>query len=1205
MFDAYLLLVSLPKTADWKGNAIGGGSTLNKFQMPKGQPPPPKRISANLNNTPTKAATNQVVHVPSKLPPPRAPMTTPPPAFATSPMATGKAGPSTPSYVYQNAGISPSVSKTAMKPPDDASANGGRLELKVQTNSDYKTPTITPKITLRSKRDETVYDSEDDDDYGDVEEGLYDWTMDTTKAAGNTKPPLVMQTASEVLEEHQDDESEIPDALEVTPTKKHALVPELKLPQPIAKPATPPPQPVKIQGTPPSKKAKEMEQKDGATLGTPVHWPSPIKTSDLERSSGRDNDKFVDGSMARGPKAPGFSAPSPSAPSGVKRLGPPPARPPAPRPTAPLPATPLPPGMAATHEVKETTDINRVKVAVPTQLVHKAPTTGNWLKKRYIVNNYILLDTLGTGSYGEVRLSKDRTTDLLYAVKIMAKDMLMKKKGGQSDENYFEDIKREIAIMKKLKHPNVLRLYEVLDDPKVNKMYLVVEYMKKGDLINVIKSKYPEGDTSKGGGDNFAANILSDHEIWNIFRQLAAGVRYLHYQNVIHGDIKPQNLLVGEDGTVKIADFGISKMVQGSSNKLADAVGTPAFMAPELCAGDNSEFSGQLADVWAMGATIFMLKYGHPPFVAGNIISLYNKIMHDPLTFPGGIPVDPLMKRLLEGMLTKNVEDRYRLSDVIQHEWMRKRPPMTEAVPMFEQKEDTYNQEPRGPGVTVTEKDMFMSIAMGTRTKEQLKKDAVDKLKSTGGGDEDIMATGWGDDVFEQVSDDGIDSDSDNSDSDNDVGARIQTKTETSRPKLTKRPFGSSKDTEPVIEYNTDAPKVIGDDMTEDEMAVRLNRFKSFSRDKQPQPGSSPATPSNLRKGSISLGIGDDDDYEEVDMEGFEKMMDTLAMQSNSRKGGSAKHASIEEVDEEDALEEIVATEETIFQNKTNRVATAFHSERGQRMTQEDRCLIAANAMKLKAVEMYAEKRKELFENLSNFTIACVFDGHNGSKCAQYVCQKLPPRLLLHDLFLAKASELELAFQDTFHAIDQEACAVLRDSNDSSGSTALVAVYDGRKKVLTVASVGDSMCVLSRGGKAIQMHKLHRLDIPEERQRVISRGGTVINDRVNSVLAISRAFGDAAFKFRDEASSYGTGPLSATPDIAGEIITPMTEFAVIATDGLFDILSPQQVVNFVRKRIAKRVDLNEIAKELVLEAIKEGSVDNVTALILSFHVKFK
>ena len=135
-------------------------------------------------------------------------------------------------------------------------------------------------------------------------------------------------------------------------------------------------------------------------------------------------------------------------------------------------------------------------------------------------------------------------------------------------------------------------------------------------------------------------------------------------------------------------------MVQGSTNKLADAVGTPAFMAPELCAGDNSVFSGQLADVWAMGATIFMLKYGHPPFIAGNIINLYNKILHETLIFPSGIPIDHLMKTLLEGMLRKSVEERFQLSDVIQHEWMRRQPaPATTAAALFEARDhDTYDK---------------------------------------------------------------------------------------------------------------------------------------------------------------------------------------------------------------------------------------------------------------------------------------------------------------------------------------------------------------------------------------------------------------------------------------------------------------------------------------------------------------------------------
>jgi [calcium/calmodulin-dependent protein kinase] kinase len=127
--------------------------------------------------------------------------------------------------------------------------------------------------------------------------------------------------------------------------------------------------------------------------------------------------------------------------------------------------------------------------------------------------------------------------------------------------------------MKKLLHPNVLRLYEVLDDPNVNKMYLVLEYMKNGDLLNVLKERQhvvqSDGVTS-----------LPDLELWNIFRQVVAGVRYLHFQNIVHGDIKPQNLLVGEDGVVKIADFGISKMLQGEEQKLVDAAGTPAPQLP-------------------------------------------------------------------------------------------------------------------------------------------------------------------------------------------------------------------------------------------------------------------------------------------------------------------------------------------------------------------------------------------------------------------------------------------------------------------------------------------------------------------------------------------------------------------------------------------------------------------------------------------------
>ena len=321
--------------------------------------------------------------------------------------------------------------------------------------------------------------------------------------------------------------------------------------------------------------------------------------------------------------------------------------------------------------VKETKDVKRNRAQIPDTLRHAKPNTGNWLNNRYIVNNYILLDVLGTGSYGEVRLCKDRISETLYAIKIISKDFLKKRKNNKTTETYFEDIKREIAIMKKLLHPNILRLFEVLDDPNVNKMYLVLEYMKMGDLVNILKRRPKDENGNVSNESNTSGfSPLSDYEVWNIFRQLASGIKYLHLQNVVHGDIKPQNLLLGEDGVLKVADFGISHMLSASGQKLADAAGTPAFMSPELCEG--KPFSGQAADIWAIGATIFMLRFGHPPFIAKNIINLYSKIVNDPLVFP--YEIDPGLRNILEHLLEKDPQKRFTMHQITTHPWLRHMP---------------------------------------------------------------------------------------------------------------------------------------------------------------------------------------------------------------------------------------------------------------------------------------------------------------------------------------------------------------------------------------------------------------------------------------------------------------------------------------------------------------------------------------------------
>ncbi|EGB10262.1 hypothetical protein AURANDRAFT_23116, partial [Aureococcus anophagefferens] len=292
-----------------------------------------------------------------------------------------------------------------------------------------------------------------------------------------------------------------------------------------------------------------------------------------------------------------------------------------------------------------------------------------------MVNNYILLEAVGTGSYAEVRLAKEKRTDALYAVKVINKDVLRRKlthpsaalAGNGASDTMLDDVKREIAIMKKLSHPHVLRLFEVMDDPKVNKLYLVLEYMKRGDLMQLLR----------GDAKSYECDAMSERALWHVFRQVACGLEYLHLQNIVHGDIKPQNLLVGEDGIVKIADFGISKMLAGDGAReaLLETAGTRAAKGCEIPNFKGSylgrfplPYDGPSADVWALGATMFMLRAGRPPFVADKVVQLYHRIIHDSLELPRDL--DGALARLLGRMLEKAPGRRATLGQVLGDAWL-------------------------------------------------------------------------------------------------------------------------------------------------------------------------------------------------------------------------------------------------------------------------------------------------------------------------------------------------------------------------------------------------------------------------------------------------------------------------------------------------------------------------------------------------------
>lgn len=133
---------------------------------------------------------------------------------------------------------------------------------------------------------------------------------------------------------------------------------------------------------------------------------------------------------------------------------------------------------------------------------------------------------------------------------------------------------------------------------------------------------------------------------------------------------------------------------------------------------------------------------------------------------------------------------------------------------------------------------------------------------------------------------------------------------------------------------------------------------------------------------------------------------------------------------------------------------------------------------------------------------------------------------------------------------------------------------------------------------------MHRLNDEIERERVLKTNARIIGNRVNGVLAVSRAFGDVAlkeFNIQKDELNLDINPIIATPEIYNEIIHPDIEFAVLGTDGLFDILDPQIVANFVRKSLNDDSNLQNVVTALTKEAIIHGSIDNVSAIIVLFH----
>lgn len=182
-----------------------------------------------------------------------------------------------------------------------------------------------------------------------------------------------------------------------------------------------------------------------------------------------------------------------------------------------------------------------------------------------------------------------------------------------------ERVSREIHILKLIRHPNIIQLYEIIETPR--QLYLIMEYASGGELFDYIVKHTKVEET----------------EACKFFQQIVDGVSYIHKINIVHRDLKPENLLLDHNKNIKIVDFGLSNTFK-EAELLKTACGSPCYAAPEMIEG--KKYNGALVDIWSIGVILYALICGFLPFEDPNTANLYKKILSGEFTIPKFVSLD-------------------------------------------------------------------------------------------------------------------------------------------------------------------------------------------------------------------------------------------------------------------------------------------------------------------------------------------------------------------------------------------------------------------------------------------------------------------------------------------------------------------------------------------------------------------------------------
>jgi serine/threonine protein kinase len=255
------------------------------------------------------------------------------------------------------------------------------------------------------------------------------------------------------------------------------------------------------------------------------------------------------------------------------------------------------------------------------------------------IGKYKLLKTIGKGNFAKVKLAKHVPTGKEVAIKIIDKTQL--------NPSSLQKLFREVRIMKMLDHPNIVKLFQVIETEKT--LYLVMEYASGGEVFDYL----------------VLHGRMKEKEARSKFRQIVSAVQYCHQKRIIHRDLKAENLLLDSEMNIKIADFGFSNEFT-PGNKLDTFCGSPPYAAPELFQG--KKYDGPEVDVWSLGVILYTLVSGSLPFDGSTLRELRERVLRGKYRIPFYMSTD--CENLLKKFLVLNPAKRANLETIMKDKWM-------------------------------------------------------------------------------------------------------------------------------------------------------------------------------------------------------------------------------------------------------------------------------------------------------------------------------------------------------------------------------------------------------------------------------------------------------------------------------------------------------------------------------------------------------